>query len=79
MSNHDLFQFKLMVARTTTERELIRALVHAEDRAADLRQTDCERARTTEAVAYVRSRLERFQADKALVQFPIPSEWRNAA
>ena len=79
MSNHDLFCFKLMVARTTTERELIRALVHAEDRAADLRQTDCERERTAEAVAYVRSQLEKHQFMKGIVQFPVPHGLREAA
>lgn len=79
MSNTDLLNFKLMVARTTTERGLIRALVHADTLAADLRQTPIERERTTEAVAYVRSRIAEFQSDKALVQFPIPGEWCDAA
>jgi len=79
VSNHDLLCFKLMVARTTTERGLVLTLLHAETLAADLRQTPLEKERTAEAVAYVRSRLERFQADKALVQFPIPSEWADAA
>lgn len=79
MSNHDLLCFKLMVARTTTERGLVLALHHAEDRAADLRQTDCERERTAEAVAYVRNRISAFQAGKALVQFPVPHGLREAA
>lgn len=71
MSNHDLHCFKLMVAKTVTERGLVLALHHAEDRAADLRQTDCERERTTEAVAYVRSRLQEFQRLNVLTLYPI--------
>lgn len=79
MSNHDLFCFKLLVARTDTERGLVLALLHIETIAADLRQTPIEKERSTEAVAYVRSRLATFQADKAVVQFPVPRELREAA
>ena len=79
MSEHDLHCFKLMVAKTVTERGLVLALHHAEDRAADLRQTDCERERTAEAVAYVRSQLEKHQFMKGIVQFPVPHGLRDAA
>ena len=79
MSNHDLHCFKLMVAKTVTERGLIHALHHAETMAADLRQTDCERGRTAEAIAYVRSQLEKHQFMKGIVQFPVPHGLREAA
>ena len=79
MSEHDLHHFKLMVAWTKTERGLVLALLHIETIAADLRQTPIEKERSTEAVAYVRSRLATFQADKAVVQFPVPRELREAA
>lgn len=81
MSKTDLLNFKLMVARTDTERGLIRALVHADTLAADLRQTPIEKERTTEAVAYVRSRINTFQQMKRMQigLYAIPMELRKAA
>jgi hypothetical protein len=79
MSNHDLFCFKLLVARTATERGLVLALHHIETVAADLRQTPIEKERSAEAVAYVRSRIDEFRALNVTTLYPVPRELREAA
>jgi hypothetical protein len=79
VSNHDLFCFKLLVARTATERGLVLALHHIETVAADLRQTPIEKERSAEAVAYVRDRLNAFRTLNQLMRVPIPREFLDAA
>jgi hypothetical protein len=79
VSNHDLFCFKLLVARTATERGLVLALHHIETVAADLRQTPVEKERSAEAVAYVRSRISEFRALNVTTLYPVPRELKDAA
>ena len=81
MSNTDLLNFKLLVARTKVERDLVLLLLHADTLAADLRQTDCEKERSAEAVAFVRSRIDAWQRMKHLrsLQLPIPHGLRADA
>lgn len=80
MTNTELFAFRLLVARTMAERDLVLLLSHADTLTADQRKTPLERDRANQAVEYVRDRIAAFQTMKSQrgLQFPVDLYW-NAA